>query len=170
MIIILDDLFDDEGEKDQISEDKIPEGLVKPVNSIEPEEHQNKIYINEDWKINEATKLNSINQMDESSDLEDIVTNYPCFALMYKFKDDYINQDIDPVVIDHDNYSNSFKRLVNSEVLQMGNDKGAVMLWTGISDDDTGKMIKDEIMTYVQEDPLFLKDIVEKWEIIELSE
>lgn len=96
------------------------------------------------------------------------VLHVPCFAVMYKFRREYLDSNIDSIVADHNGYCTSFKRLINSEVINMGKTKGAVMLWAGYTLDDKEET-KSEIMQFLEDDPLILKDVVEKWDLIDLE-
>jgi hypothetical protein len=50
----------------------------------------------------------------------------------------------------------------------MGKAKGVVLLWAGFTEDDK-KETKAEIMSFLEEDPLVTKDVVETWDIIDLT-
>ena len=42
------------------------------------------------------------------------VLHVPCFAVMYKFRREYLDSNIDSIVADHNGYCTSFKRLINN--------------------------------------------------------
>jgi hypothetical protein len=91
-----------------------------------------------------------------------------CFALMYKFRREYQDMSVDSMLADHKGYCGKFKRLMNSEVINLGKSKGVVLLWAGLNVDDKAET-KADIMNFLEEDPLITKDIVEKWDLIDLQ-
>lgn len=58
---------------------------------------------------------------------------------------------------------------MNSEVITMKQRKGFVLLWVGLSATDKAET-KTEITEFLEDDPLILKDMVEKWDLIDLEE
>ncbi len=159
----LDDLFEDD---DVDSSNAANDDVAAPL------EKQKKKYLDEDWQLNQEdakefkgfpnTKTN-FNENDLGEAL-----NVPCFAVMYKFRREYLDANVDSIVADHNGYCNSFKRLINSEIINMGKTKGAVMLWAGYTLDDKDET-KSDIMQFLEDDPLILKDVVEKWDLIDLE-
>jgi hypothetical protein len=87
---------------------------------------------------------------------------------MYKFRKEYLETSVDSTLADHRGHCTKFKRLLNSEVINMGKAKGVVLLWAGFTEEDK-KETKAEIMSFLEEDPLVMKDVVETWDIIDLS-
>lgn len=92
---------------------------------------------------------------------------FPVFALMYKFRREYLDEPTASMMADHKGYCTKFKRLMNSEELKLGNSKGVVLLWAGFTEEDKAET-KAEIMSFLEDDPLINKDVIEKWDIIDL--
>jgi len=94
----------------------------------------------------------------------------PCFALMYKFRKEYKDQGLEAVLADHKGHcrKSSFKRLMNSEVINSSKAKGCVLLWAGFTEQDKEET-RAEIMSFLEEDPFITKDIVENWDLIDLT-
>jgi len=180
-----DDIFDDNEEE---SKDKIP-GKEKPK----------KNYLGEDWQLsptdqkefkgfpkkddtavkgysasNPSPTTDIIAELDrKSSDVDEEdddgdVPNYPFFALVYKFRREFAESSTDAMMADHKGYSRDFKRLLSTEVLRMSDTKGVVNLWVGFSEEDKDET-RAEIVQFVEEDPLIIKDAIEQWDIIDLS-
>jgi len=157
-----DDLFDedDEGETPQ----KVDGGKADIIPN-------KKKYLDEDWKLS----------ADDAKDFSGFPSAeakpprpagpapaVPCFALMYKFRKEYLDAPIDSTLADHKGYCLKFKRLMSSEVINLGKAKGCVLLWAGFKVTDFDET-KREIMSFLEEDPLIVKDIVDNWDLIELS-
>jgi hypothetical protein len=87
---------------------------------------------------------------------------------MYKFRKQYYEADISTELSDHSEYTRTFKRIINSEPNRLRNDRGEVILWAGLREDDAEETRAD-IMTFMESDPLISKDIVDKWDILALS-
>ena len=153
-----DDLFDDED----------TEPKMKEVN--EPEGNSKKKYLDQKWKLNseDAKDFKGFPKKDagEAAPMAEVV---PCFALMYRFRKEYIDTSVDEALSDHRGHAAKFKRLLNSEVINMGKAKGVVLLWAGFTETDQVET-KAEIMTFLEDDPLITKDIVENWDLINLQE
>ena len=158
---MVDDLFGDDDEEE-----------VKPKTSApkSSKEAPKKKYLDEDWTLSpEDTKEFKGFPSSEPVDVPEPAENVPCFALMYKFRREYMEQPIDATLADHRGTCLKYKRLMNTEIINMGKAKGAVLLWAGFTEDDK-KETKAEIMSFLEEDPLVTKDVVENWDIIDLSE
>ena len=161
-IIFTDDLFedDDDSESETVAEDttaKVPK----------------RKYLDEEWSLNKEDQKDfkgfpGQGESTGSTTPVDPATTVPCFALMYKFRREYLDVSVDAMVADHKGYCGGFKRLINSEVINMGKAKGVVLLWAGFTDDDKDDT-KADIMTFLENDPLILKDVVEKWDLIDLE-
>lgn len=94
----------------------------------------------------------------------------PVFALMYKFRQEYYSDSVESVMADHKGYGKKFKRLVNSQLMKLSGKKGVVLLWAGFEDsEEDSKTTKADIMTFLEDDPLINKDMVESWDIIDLK-
>jgi len=50
----------------------------------------------------------------------------------------------------------------------MSDTKGVVNLWVGFTEEDKEET-RAEIVRFVEEDPLIIKDAIEQWDIIDLS-
>jgi len=105
-------------------------------------------------------------EIEEEDDGE--VPNYPFFALVYKFRREFAESSTDALIADHKGYSRDFKRLLSTEVLRMSDTKGVVNLWVGFTEEDKEET-RAEIVRFVEEDPLIIKDAIEQWDIIDLS-
>lgn len=154
----VDDLFeDDDGEGDST----IP-SVTKPE-----AETPKKKYLEQKWKLNSEDQKEF--QGFDSSEIDNTVTaeSVPCFALMYKFRREYMDASVDAVMADHKGYAAKFKRLLNTELINLGKAKGVVLLWAGFEDDS--EETRGEIMTFLEEDPLITKDYIETWDLIDLN-
>ena len=88
----------------------------------------------------------------------------PSVALIYNFRREYKEQNLEATLADHRAHCLKFnKRLLHSEVINTIKAKGVVLLWVGLSPDDD--LVRQEMMTFMEEDPLIVKDIVENWNI-----
>jgi len=92
----------------------------------------------------------------------------PVFALMYKFRKEYLDVGVEAMMADHKGHCSKFKRLISSELINLGKAKGVVLLWAGFTDSDKTET-RAEIMSFLEEDPLIVKDAVENWDIIDLA-
>lgn len=152
----VDDLFEDDEEEAPV------------VSNVKNEkEVPKKKYLEEKWK------LNSEDQKEfkgfDGSNVDDSVTaeKVPCFALMYKFRKEYVDVSVDAVMADHKGHCAKFKRLLNTELINLGKAKGVVLLWAGFDDDKEDT--RAEIMSFLEEDPLITKDYVSNWDLLDLS-
>jgi hypothetical protein len=93
---------------------------------------------------------------------------FPLFSVLYKFRREYLDTSIDALLADHRGHCSKFKRLINSEVINMGTSKGVVMLWAGMAEDDK-EATRAEIMLFLEDDPLIVKDAIEKWDLVDFS-
>ena len=87
---------------------------------------------------------------------------------MYKLRKEYKDVSIDNALADHRAHCENFKRLINSEVIGVRNTRGLVLLWAGLTATDK-KETREELKVFMREDPLIVKDMVEKWDIIDLE-
>jgi hypothetical protein len=157
-----DDLFEDEegeGEGTVASNDVDSSGKRK--------------YLDQDWQLNpedekEFEGFPSNQKAPSKASSDEITVAVPCYALMYRFRREYLDVSIDAMVADHKGHCDKFKRLINSEVIDMDKAKGAVLLWAGLTGDDKAET-KSDIMTFMEEDPLIVKDVVEKWDLVDLE-
>ena len=96
------------------------------------------------------------------------VEKVPVFALMYKFRKEYVDISVDSVLADHKGHCAKFKRLLNTELLTLNKQRGVVMLWAGFTDGDKEET-KADIMRFLEDDPFVVKDVVENWDLIDLE-
>ena len=136
----------------------------------EPEGGSKRKYLEQKWKLNseDAKDFKGFPKKDDG-EKPPAATAVPCFALMYRFRKEYLETSVDEALSDHRGYCGKFKRLLNSEVLSLGKAKGVVLLWAGFTETDQAET-KAEIMTFLEDDPLITKDIVENWDLINLQE
>lgn len=154
----LDDLFDD---------DEDPQS--KKVPAKKDDEPPKRKYLDQDWKLSAEDSKDFKGFPNKVGDPSKAPSeNFPCFALMYKFRKEYIEVGIDAMLADHRGHCTKFKRLINSEVINFGNSRGVVLLWAGLSEDDKAET-KSDIMKFLEDDPLIIKDAIEKWDVIDLE-
>mmetsp|Transcript_19830 Transcript_19830/g.19940 ORF Transcript_19830/g.19940 Transcript_19830/m.19940 type:complete len:147 (+) Transcript_19830:406-846(+) len=94
-------------------------------------------------------------------------TKYPAFALLYKFRKEYLEGSVAAFMADHKGHCMKFKRVLSSELINLGKSRGVVLLWAGLSEDDQEET-KAEITTFMEEDPLLVQDAIEIWDLIDL--
>lgn len=149
-------------------------GDVAKKKGVEPIKSKSK-YLDQDWQLSPedqkeykgfSKSSNNVIQSDSSDDEPEIA--FPCFALMYRLRKEYVDQKIDSVLADHNRYCTRFKRLINSEAVSIRNRKGFVLLWAGLTANDKTET-RAEIKEFLDEDPLIEKDMIEKWDIIDLE-
>lgn len=129
-------------------------------------------YLDENWKLSSADQK-EFKGFAKKEDIVDVSDDhepeaYPCFALMYKLRREYMDTTIESALADHHYHCGKFKRLINSEVIALKKSKGLVLLWAGLSADDKDAT-KAEIKEFMEDDPLITKDMIEKWDIIDLE-
>ena len=154
--VYVDDLFeDDEEESSAVSNVKNEKEVPK------------KKYLEEKWKLNSEDQKEF--QGFDGSNVDNSVTaeKVPCFALMYKFRKEFVDVSVDAVMADHKGHCGKFKRLLNTELINLGKAKGVVLLWAGFDDDKEDT--RAEIMSFLEEDPLMTKDYVSNWDLLDLS-
>jgi hypothetical protein len=84
-------------------------------------------------------------------------------ALIYNFGRDFKDTDLTATLAEHNSYCEPFKRLFNSEMLQTKAGRGMVLLWAGLDLEDDN--LKTEIMSFMEDDPFIVKNIVDNWDI-----
>jgi hypothetical protein len=136
---------------------------VKNDKSVAPK----KKYLEEKWKLNSEDQKEF--QGFDGANVDNTVTaeKVPCFALMYKFRQEYTDASVDAVMADHRGHCQKFKRLLNTELINLGKAKGVVLLWAGFDDDKDET--RAEIMSFLEEDPLITKDYVSNWDLLDMS-
>ena len=156
-----DDLFEDDDDDDK----------VKPVKKEKDDEKPKKKYLDQKWQLTaeDAKDFKGFPRDGKKEQSESTtVTKVPCFALMYKFRKEYLDTGIEAALADHKGHCAKFKRLMNSEVIHLGKAKGVVLLWAGFTESDKQE-VKTDIMSFLEDDPLIAKDIVENWDLIDLA-
>jgi predicted nucleic acid-binding Zn ribbon protein len=129
-------------------------------------------YLDQDWELSPEDQKEykgfprKQEPTEQSSEEPEIA--FPCFALMYRLRKEFVDTKIDSVLADHNRYCTRFKRLINSEAISMKQRKGFVLLWAGLTATDKAET-RAEIMQFLEEDPLVEKDMIEKWDIIDLE-
>jgi hypothetical protein len=115
-------------------------------------------YLDQKWKLNseDAKEFKGFPKKDGSGSEGKVPDIVPCFALMYKFRKEYIENSCDEALADHRGYCAKFKRVLNSEVINLGTTRGVVLLWAGFTETDSAET-KAEIMSFLEEDPLIVK-------------
>jgi hypothetical protein len=156
-----DDLFDEDDE----------EGGTTAADAAAPVAPKQK-YLDQDWELNSEDAKEFDGFPDGSKGAvrspDGDGPDVPCFAIIYKFRREYQDMSIDSMLADHKGHCNKFRRLINSEVINLGKAKGVVLLWAGLNLDDKTET-KADIMTFLEDDPLIIKDVVEKWDLIDLE-
>jgi hypothetical protein len=157
-----DDLFDDDTDEPAAGTEENPLRA-----STGPEK---KKYLDEKWKLNPEDEKDFEGFPSGNNEKNEIPAGaqLPVFALMYKFRKEYLDNALDSSMADHKGHCDKYKRLLNSELINLGKAKGVVLLWTGLSEDDKATT-KADIMDFLEEDPLISKDMVERWDLIDLQ-
>ena len=156
-----DDLFEDDDDND------------KPLKKKEAKEDDKpkRKYLEQKWQLTaeDAKDFKGFPRDGKKEAVaEKAVEKVPCFALMYKFRKEYLETGIEAALADHKGHCAKFKRLMNSEVIHLGKAKGVVLLWAGFTEGDKQET-KTDIMSFLEDDPLIAKDIVENWDLIDLT-
>lgn len=160
LINLLDDLFDDD--------DESPKSKKGPAKK--DDEPPKRKYLSEDWQLSpeDAKDFKGFPKKDDGLTKVETEESFPTFALMYKFRKEYVEAGIEAMLADHRGHCTKFKRLLNSEVISLANTKGVVILWVGLTEDDK-KETRADVMKFLEDDPLIVKDAIEKWDIIDLE-
>jgi hypothetical protein len=130
----------------------------------------NRKYLDQDWKLSpeDSKDFKGFPQKKEDIKPADKDVHYPTFALMYKLRREYMEVPIDSLVAEHNSHVEKFKRIINSEVINLGKAKGLVILFAGFSKDDKAET-KSDILKFMEDDPFIVKDTVEKWDILDFE-
>ena len=168
-----DDLFDDD---DKPPAAAAPDAAAKKDKGVGA---GGKAYLDQKWKLNAedakdfkgfpSKKAAAAAGAGAADGAPLKVDKVPVFALMYKFRKEYVDVSVDSVLADHKGHSAKFKRLLNTELLTLNKQRGVVMLWAGFSDSDKEETRAD-IMRFMEDDPFIAKDVIESWDIISLDE
>lgn len=159
----IDDLFDDEDDtpKKKVAKDSAP-----------PKQK----YLDQKWKLADEdakeftgfAKKEGTNErlMERLDAMEEVAPadRVPSVALIYNFRREYKEQNLEATLSEHRAHCLKFnKRLLHSEVINTKKTKGVVLLWVGLSPGDD--LVRQEMMLFMEEDPLIVKDIVDNWNI-----
>jgi hypothetical protein len=143
-------------------------------------------YLQEDWQFTAPEsavlkpfreKMNALHQDEDLQDAEVIdqiedeneeVPHAPMFAVIYKFKPEYLDSDMDESIKAHQEYSQLFPYIISDEVLRVSGHRGAVSIWIGNQDEDES-IIKQEIDKYIAADPFIKEEKVEEWDVLDIS-
>lgn len=91
----------------------------------------------------------------------------PFFSIMYRLKEN-IDLNRDSYLVEaHNTYCSNFSNIMNHEVIDTHLGLGAVVLWSGTTMEEID-LTKEEINTFVRNDPLTLENAVENWEILDI--
>jgi hypothetical protein len=158
-----DDLFDDE---DDAPKKKASKETAAPKQK----------YLDQKWKLAEEdakefngwTKKEGTHErlMERLDAMEEVAPadRIPSVALIYNFRREYKDQNLEATLADHRAHCLKFnKRLLHSEVINTKKTKGVVLLWVGLSPEDD--LVRQDMMSFMEEDPLIVKDIVDNWNI-----
>jgi hypothetical protein len=157
MFRAIDDLFDDE-EDDKKTVPK--KGTKEPVPSTRK-------YLDKDWKLNPGDEKDFKTLKAGGKSVEP-AEKLPMFALMYKFRKEYFDFGAEGVMADHQGHCAKYTRIASTQFINIAKARGAVILWLGESESDKDAT-RSEVMTFLEEDPLIEKDIVESWDLIDLT-
>lgn len=158
-----DDLFEDDENKNQ------------PVTKKEATPKQRN-YIDEKWQLSSEDEKDFKGFPGQKTDgpvgafpVSANATDLPVYALLYKFRREYLDTSVDAVMADHRGYCGKFKRILSSELINLGKSKGVVLLWAGYTDRDK-VATKAEITSFLENDPLLVQDVIEVWDLIDLAD
>ena len=162
-MISADDLFDDEDDtpKKKVAKDSAP-----------PKQK----YLDQKWKLaeedakeftgfakKEGTNARLMERLDSMEEVPP-ADRVPSVALIYNFRREYKEQNLEATLAEHRAHCLKFnKRLLHSEVINTKKTKGVVLLWIGLAPGDD--LVRQEMMLFMEEDPLIVKDIVDNWNI-----
>eukprot|EP01041_Mallomonas_annulata_P004729 gene4729-9393_t len=161
-----DDLFEDDDSKNKAKD------LGKS-----PEAPAQRKYLEEKWQLNKEdakdfkgfmtpTKTKAGKPMSEVPPGN--APKVPAFALLYKFRKEYLDASVDAFMADHKGYASKFKRIMSSELINLGKSRGVVLIFAGFNENDKVET-KAEITTFLEEDPLLVQDAIETWDLIDLT-
>lgn len=170
------------------SDELFDEDKKAPIKPKQKPVEKKKSYLDEQWELSEEDakefkgfptadskkvqiKKDGSIPLGKSKKIAKKAPRYPVFALLYKFRKEYLEGGGEVALGDQQNLLKDFKRLINCEILQFSKPrraKGAVLLWAGFTENDHDET-KAEIMSFLEQDPLMKKDIVETWDLINLT-
>lgn len=167
-----DDLFEDD-EEDEEGVEKAPKKSAAPKDTGPKGD-----YLGEDWKLSpeDEKAFKGFPGSEESKKIEKIKRDgppreFPCFAVVYKLKKQYIEADLSAVTTKHEDLAQTYDRFLNSEVMLFQGTRGVVTLWVGLTDEEGEKdATAKEIEEFMEKCPFVVKEMVERWDVIALEE
>lgn len=170
-----DDLFEDDEEEDEEGAEKAPKKKAAPQDSGPKGD-----YLGEEWKLSpedeKAFKGFPGSEESSSKKIEKLKREgppreFPCFAVVYKLKKQYIDADLSAVTTKHEDVAQTYDRFLNSEVMLFQGTRGVVTLWVGLTDEEGEKeKTANEIEEFMEKCPFVVKEMVERWDVIALEE
>lgn len=105
-------------------------------------------------------------KIEDYENIPDEEITSPMIGLVYIFRPEYRDINIDAALFDHNAYKEKYKRLLSSEPMMFGEVRGMSFMFMGTGMDDI-EGTRAEIANFVAKDPLMTKNIIESWEIIQ---
>jgi hypothetical protein len=146
-------------------------------------------YLQEDWQFTPQEnvvlepfreKMSALRQDEDMQDADivddipsedvekDEIPNASMFAVIYKFKHEFLDSDMDESIKAHKEYCQLFSYIVSDEVLRASGHRGAVSIWVGTPDEDES-ILRQEIDKFVSADPFMNEGKVDEWEVLDIS-
>jgi len=96
------------------------------------------------------------------------VEEYPMYALIYRFREKYYNEEMADLFQRFDAYCLDFTRVFNKDQVKMSDSRGLVIMFGGNSINDREETLA-EMKTFMEKDPFMLEDIVEKYDLVNMN-
>lgn len=142
------------------------ESLMKEISSMTEELAANKNDNVIDRIDKSARKTKG--QMIVREGKDDDSLELPIFSLVYFFREKYLTADIDDLFEEHLAHGKTFKRFWSSDLINLEKLRGVTMIWRGLTNHDA-ETVKSDMASFMKEDPLVKRDLVEKWEILPIG-
>ncbi|KAJ1430963.1 hypothetical protein B484DRAFT_448605 [Ochromonadaceae sp. CCMP2298] len=100
--------------------------------------------------------------------------HFPQFKLMYQLREATTDAIDAAHIAEHKGYCDKFNRLLSCEVLRTdkGAGRGVVMLFVGLARDDIEGVevaaTREELLQFLEGDPLIAGGLVEEWDVLDL--
>ncbi|KAJ1434338.1 hypothetical protein B484DRAFT_478129 [Ochromonadaceae sp. CCMP2298] len=165
------------GKGDLFADDLFEEGSGSPKKGADaaPAAPRKEKYLDENWSLDKEDQKDFDGfPKFKDKDVRKPGRVYPQFALMYDIRKSALSStesgSLASTVAEHKGYCDKFKRIITSDVIDlMPKGKGVVTLFVGLAEGDEEKAkTKADVMTFMEESPFIIKDLVEKWDIIDL--
>lgn len=161
---MIDDIFADDEEG----------GASAAKNNSKQKAGSKKTYLDEKWQLSPTDEKEIADTKPVKSkvkyDPNVKAPKFPTFSVLYKFRREYVDANLDSTLADHNIVCSKYKRLLTSETMRFKNTRGVSMLWVGIAEgEEEAENVQKEINAFMEEDPLIKKDFVERWEIIDFQ-